>query len=317
MCPISIRAQPSTRARTTTSIHQSLTTGLSSPAGWRLSWTRLTARRTAMRSVTWTPRSVSWVYPWTMARMVQAGTSSGPWGLREASSQYFSYMFEYDVDLTTFFRPVDCGDVPVVPGNNDRSHKYIYDYVTECLEDDAKVILCGGDHSVPISGAMALSDFQKDGKIGYLHIDCNLDSAPDWGGIRNTNCSGPSRAFEFPNCDGTNMAHMGSRNGLNPKDWVDFYVDNEVRIIPMYEVVERSVVACTKEIFDIAWNGTDSVYFRGIPIHLMPAACQAPLPRKALASRRARRSSWPGSRAPTAQIFWISQSFARSSTSAR
>jgi arginase family enzyme len=54
---------------------------------------------------------------------------------------------------------------------------------------------------------------------------------------------------------------MGSRNGLNPKDWHDFFVDNEVRLIPMQELVARGVVECTKEIFTRAWNGTDGVYF--------------------------------------------------------
>ena len=57
------------------------------------------------------------------------------------------------------------------------------------------------------------------------------------------------------------MVHMGSRNGLNPKDWHDFFVDNEVRLIPMQEFVARGVVECTKEIFTRAWDGTDGVYF--------------------------------------------------------
>lgn len=198
--------------------------------------------------------------PWDQGQIVRSGTSSGPAGLREASTQYFPYMFEFDVDLLTFFRVVDCGDIPLVPGNNDRSHEYIYNYVTECLEGGAKVLLCGGDHSVPIPAARALSDFNRKGRIGYLHIDCHLDSAPDWGGIRATNCSGPSRALDLPNCDARNIAHMGSRNGLNPKDWVDFFTDNGVRMMPMLEVADRGIEECTREIFDIAWKGTDAIY---------------------------------------------------------
>ncbi len=198
--------------------------------------------------------------PWDQGQIVRAGTSSGPAGIRDASTQYFPYMFEYDVDILTFFKVVDCGDVPTVPGNNDRSHEYIYQYITECLEGGAKVILVGGDHSVPIPGARALADFHADGKIGYLHIDCHLDSAPDWGGITNPNGSGPARALDLANCDRANIAHMGSRNGLNPKDWVDFYIDNDIRMLPMTEFVERGVEPCTREIFDIAWNGTDAIY---------------------------------------------------------
>ena len=198
--------------------------------------------------------------PWDQGQVVRAGTSQGPSGIREASTQYFPYMFEYDVDLMTFYKPVDCSDVPIIPGNNDRSHELIYRYVSECLHGGAKVILCGGDHSVPIPSARALSDFHRNGKIGYLHIDCHLDSALDWGGVTNTNCSGPPRALDLPNCSAGNMAHMGSRNGLNPKDWVDFYVDNNIRLLPMREVVDRGIEACTKEIFELAWRGTDGIY---------------------------------------------------------
>jgi len=199
--------------------------------------------------------------PHDHGNMVRAGTSQGPAGIREASTQYFPYMFEYDVDLLEFYRLVDCGDIPAIPSNNARSHELIHRYVTECLEGGAMVLLCGGDHSVPIPGAQALSDFKKSGKIGYLHVDCHLDSAPDWEGNILTNCSGSSRALDLPNCDAKNMAHMGSRNGLNPKDWVDTIIDQGGRLIPMREVAERGIESCTREIFERAWDGTDGVYF--------------------------------------------------------
>ena len=75
--------------------------------------------------------------------------------------------------------------------------------------------------------------------MGYLHIDCHLDAAVDWGGNEITNASGPPMALKLPNCNGENMAHMGSRNGLNPKDWLDFWIDNRIPVLTMAEVVER------------------------------------------------------------------------------
>jgi len=202
--------------------------------------------------------------PWDLGTIVRTGTSSGPHGIREASAQYFSYMFEYDVDLLTYFNVVDCGDVPIVPGNNALSQQYICDYVTECLEGGAKVILVGGDHSVPIPGARALSQHLErhspQGRMGYLHVDCHLDAAVDWAGIEITNASGPTETFKLANVHPENMAHMGSRNGLNPKDWMDFWVDNGMPIYPMSEVVERGVEACGRDIMERAWNGTEAVY---------------------------------------------------------
>jgi agmatinase len=199
--------------------------------------------------------------PHDHGNMVRCGTSQGPAGIREASTQYFPYMFDYDVDLVSFFRPVDCGDVPAIPSSNSRSHELIYDYVTECLYGGAMVLLCGGDHSVPIPAARALSDYLGDKTMGYLHVDCHLDSAPDWDDNVFTNCSGTSRALDLPNCAAKNMAHMGSRNGLNPKDWVDTLLDNDIRLLPMREVAQNGIETCTHEIFKRAWDGTDGVYF--------------------------------------------------------
>ena len=211
--------------------------------------------------------------PWDQGQIVRAGTSQGASGLREATTQYFPYMFEYDVDILTFFKVVDCGDIPNVPGNNAKSHDLIDQYVSECLEGGAKVIMCGGDHSLPIPGSRALSRYKKKGKIGYLHVDAHLDAGPDWAGNKITNCSGPARAIELPNCSAQNMAHMGSRNSLNPKDWWDFYVDNNIRVITMSEVVERGIEACAEDIFKIAWNGTDAVYFSWDTTRSTSAAC--------------------------------------------
>ena len=202
--------------------------------------------------------------PWDQGTIVRTGTSSGPHGIRQASTQYFPYMFEYDVDLMSFFNVVDCGDIPIVPGNNALSQQYMCDYVTECLEGGAKVLLVGGDHSVPIPGARALSRYlagkNPDGMMGYLHVDCHLDAAVDWAGIEITNASGPTETFKLDNVSGKNMAHMGSRNGLNPKDWMDFWIDNDMPILPMSEVVERGIEECGRQILERAWDGTDAVY---------------------------------------------------------
>ena len=92
------------------------------------SWARPTVRRTATPSKRWGRRCVSSACRQDQGQVVRAGTSQGAAGIREASTQYFPYMFEYDVDVLTFFRIVDCGDIPIVPGNNEESHQYIYHY---------------------------------------------------------------------------------------------------------------------------------------------------------------------------------------------
>ena len=68
---------------------------------------------------------------------------------------------------------------------------------------------------------------------------------------------------------------MGSRNSLNPKDWWDFYVDNEIRVVTMSEMIERGLEVCANEIFERVKKDTDSLYFTwdtdSIDISCMPA----------------------------------------------
>ena len=40
-----------------------------------------------------------------------------------------------------------------------------------------------------------------------------------------------------------------------PKDWLDFWIDNDIPIVPMSEVVEKGIEPCTRFILDRAWNG--------------------------------------------------------------
>ena len=161
--------------------------------------------------------------PWDQGQIVRAGTSQGASGLREATTQYFPYMFEYDVDILTFFKVVDCGDIPNVPGNNDKSHDLIDQYVTECLEGGAKVIMCGGDHSLADPGLARPVPLQDERpKIGYLHVDAHLDAGPDWAGNKITNCSGPARAIELPNCSAQEHGAYGIAQQPQPERLVGF-----------------------------------------------------------------------------------------------
>ena len=125
-CRISIAGPISTREPTITSIRRSCTTAPSSRKASPPSWARPTVRRTATPSARWAPRCASSAFPGTRARWCAPAPRKARPAFARPQRNIFPYMFEYDVDLLTFFRIVDCGDIPIVPGNNDKSHEYIY-----------------------------------------------------------------------------------------------------------------------------------------------------------------------------------------------
>lgn len=92
----------------------------------------------------------------------------------------------------------------------------------------------GGDHSLCIPGARALSaHFGPGKKMGYLQIDAHLDAGVDIGGESQTNCNGLIRASELPNLSPENMAVIGVRGTINVPDWWDAVRERE---IPVYSI---------------------------------------------------------------------------------
>jgi agmatinase len=197
--------------------------------------------------------------PFDQATVYRSGSSHGPKGLRQASEQYLPYLGEYDIDLFEEFHLVDCGDVPVVPGDAARSRRIIADFVGRILDAAAFPILVGGDHSIPIPAMDAVSARVK-GRIGYLHFDAHLDCQPDVAGERFTNWSGVSRAVERDNVDARNVAVVGIRGALNPPEQFRFVKDHGITMYTMREIARRGIADVVTDALDQVTDGTDAFY---------------------------------------------------------
>src|SRR5216684_1265275 len=60
--------------------------------------------------------------PYENSNMYRQGQRGGPRAVRDATDQFFSYHYDYDVDLFEAYDLVDCGDVPIVPADVNASH---------------------------------------------------------------------------------------------------------------------------------------------------------------------------------------------------
>ncbi len=197
--------------------------------------------------------------PFDEGNIGKPGSEEGPREFRLASQEYFPYWFEYQVDLQGSC--VDCGDVRMPKVNPTVSYERIYRAVSEVLAAGLTPIICGGDRSISIPAARALSDhIGADKCMGYLHFGANLDLADSWAGERNVSVCALARITELPNVACDHVAHIGARNSLNPKDWIDLAHERGIRFHPMFEVLERGVGAVTEEAIGRVWDGTDAQY---------------------------------------------------------
>jgi agmatinase len=197
--------------------------------------------------------------PFDEGNIGKPGSEEGPREFRLASQEYFPYWFEYQVDL--YGSSVDCGDVQMPKVNPELSRQRIYQAVRTVLEAGLTPIICGGDRSIAIPATRALSDHigaQK--KMGYLHFGANLDLADTWAGERNVSTCALARITELPNLAGENVAHIGARNSLNPKDWIDLARERGIRFYPIFEVFERGVDTVIEEATGRVWHSTDAQY---------------------------------------------------------
>jgi len=197
--------------------------------------------------------------PFDQATVYRSGSSHGPRGLRQASEQYLPYLGEFDIDLFREFNLVDCGDVPIIPGDAARSRSIIAEFVGRILDAGAFPILVGGDHSIPIPAMDAVSA-RVGGKVGYLHFDAHLDCQPDVAGERFTNWSGVSRAVERDNVDARNVAVVGIRGALNPPEQFRFVKEHGITMFTMREIARRGIADVVTEALDRVTDGTDAFY---------------------------------------------------------
>lgn len=195
------------------------------------------------------------------AAIERPGSANGPRALRIASSMCFPWSFEWDIDLFDAYRLVDCGDVPVSVGNLERTHRATEELIGEILKAGAIPISVGGDHSLCIPGARALSShLGKERKMGYLQIDAHLDAGVEIGGETETNCNGLIRASELPNLSTENMAVIGVRGTINVPEWWRAVQERQIPVLSMPELRAGDLFAKVQAALDAVWDGVDGVY---------------------------------------------------------
>jgi agmatinase len=197
--------------------------------------------------------------PFDEGNIGKPGSEDGPREFRIASQEYLSYWFEFGVDLNGL--AVDCGDVPMPKVNPDSARERIYRAVQTVLESGAVPIVVGGDRSISIQAARALSDHVgKKKKMGCLHFGAHLDMAETWAGEKLLSTCALARITELSNLASDNVAHIGARNSMNPKDYIDLAKARNLRFYPMFEIYERGIETVTREAVARVWQGTDSQY---------------------------------------------------------
>jgi agmatinase len=196
--------------------------------------------------------------PYENSNVYRQGQRGGPRAVRDATDQFFSYHYDYDVDLVDAYRLVDCGDVATMSTDVTASHDAMRRATLEVLRGGALPLIQGGDHSIPIGTMKALSEFTE-GKIGLIQFDSHLDSSDVFLGSRENGGCHLRRTSELPNVSPSNIVHIGSRGLWNLPDQVQYCKSAGINVVRMREVRRRGIREVAAEALALASDGTDAL----------------------------------------------------------
>lgn len=117
--------------------------------------------------------------PFDSGTTLRTGAKFGPRAIRENSKISCLYNYQWNMSWNDFnFKGIDYGDVGTYIGP--KSTKYMieqtYEHVNKILEENCKVLILGGDHTIPYGPIRAA--YKKYGKISLIHFDSHQDSEP-------------------------------------------------------------------------------------------------------------------------------------------
>lgn len=190
-----------------------------------------------------------------------SGCRLGPRRIREASTQYgrgdvgFYDPERDDVYLAAPIKIVDCGDVHLIQGDQDRSLDNIAEHVRRIAASGAIPAVMGGDHSISIGVGRGLDRFDD---LTVIQLDAHLDWTDSREGQRHGNGSPMRRMSEMDHIG--NMVQIGLRGmGSSGKQDYDDARAYGSRLITAREVKTQRVEEILAQIptFDRAYVTID------------------------------------------------------------
>lgn len=109
------------------------------------------------------------------------GARLGPRAIRNADYLWETSRPNMDVGLDPFevLAVVDHGDVEVVPGYAEITHRALRQVVSGIAAAGAVPVILGGDHSIAHPDVGAVADHLKPEPLGLIHFDAHADDAYD------------------------------------------------------------------------------------------------------------------------------------------
>jgi agmatinase len=150
--------------------------------------------------------------PFDTATSFRPGARFGPEAIRSASVLLRPYHGRHELDIFEQLSVVDYGDLPVVPGNAERTFEQVAEGLRPLVDAGVLPLVLGGDHSITLAVLRAL--VKTHGPLALLQFDSHSDTGDTYFGERYSHGTTFRRAVEEGLLVADSSAQVGLRGSL-------------------------------------------------------------------------------------------------------
>jgi agmatinase len=150
--------------------------------------------------------------PFDTATSYRTGARFGPEAIRSASALIRPYHPVHDVNVVEALSIVDYGDLPVSPGDTERTYAQVEEGLAPLVAADVFPIALGGDHSITLAELRVLA--KRHGPLALVLLDAHADTWEAYFGQKYFHGTTFKRAFEEGLLDATASVMAGMRGSV-------------------------------------------------------------------------------------------------------
>ena len=157
--------------------------------------------------------------PYDTATSYRTGPRFGPEAIRSASALIRPYHPAHDVNVVEALSIVDYGDLPVSPGDTERTYGQVEDALGPIVDAGVFPAAMGGDHSITLAELRVLS--RKHGPLALVQLDAHADTWEQYFGQRYFHGTTFKRAVEESLLDASASVQAGMRGSVYAAEDLD------------------------------------------------------------------------------------------------
>ena len=150
--------------------------------------------------------------PFDTATSFRTGPRFGPEAIRSASALLRPYNPALDIDVVESLSIVDYGDLPVSPGDTERTYGQVEEGLRPLVEAGVFPLALGGDHSVTLAELRVLA--RKHGPLALVQLDAHGDTWDEYFGQKFFHGTTFKRALEEKLIEPAASVQAGLRGSL-------------------------------------------------------------------------------------------------------